>query len=206
MLLSFYTISFILLILIVSTTQLIVLSYLIKVRNRNLYNEYKGHEFTKIKDMVNFMLKEKFPEGVENICIYNAGYRQGRRIVKNYNENCKSVLRYVYPHYSDIEYNVMYPHSYRQNVYYCGGNVTYNFQTILDYALKNHCYIKFIPRGIKPTPPPLRICIHTLSGRKCQIKDPSISGYWRKIWSDCNIECFFSAEYTIARKKVSLFL
>uniref|UniRef100_A0A0N5B5R7 SCP domain-containing protein n=1 Tax=Strongyloides papillosus TaxID=174720 RepID=A0A0N5B5R7_STREA len=151
--------------------------------------------------MVNFMLKEKFPEGAENICIYNVGYRQGRKIIKNYNENCKSVLRYIYPHYSDIEYNVTYPHSYRKDVYTCGSDVAYKFQAILDYAVKKNCFIRLKQRGIKPTPPPLIICVYTLNGKKCQLKDPSISGYWKRIWSDCNIDCYFSLNYAIARIK-----
>uniref|UniRef100_A0A0K0FIW8 SCP domain-containing protein n=1 Tax=Strongyloides venezuelensis TaxID=75913 RepID=A0A0K0FIW8_STRVS len=154
-----------------------------------------------MSDMVNFMLKEKFPEGIENICIYNLGYKQGRRVIKNYNETCESVLRYVYPHYSHIEYNVMYPRSYRQNVYTCGIDVTYKLQSILDYALKKNCFIRLIQRGIKPTPPPLNICVSTLNGRKCQLTNPNMSGYWRKIWSDCNIDCFFSMNYGIARIK-----
>uniref|UniRef100_A0A0K0FIW9 SCP domain-containing protein n=1 Tax=Strongyloides venezuelensis TaxID=75913 RepID=A0A0K0FIW9_STRVS len=35
-------------------------------------------------------------------------------------------------------------------------------------------------------------------------KNQSISVYWRKFWLDCDIDCFFSINYAIAKIKVSL--
>uniref|UniRef100_A0A0N5B5R8 SCP domain-containing protein n=1 Tax=Strongyloides papillosus TaxID=174720 RepID=A0A0N5B5R8_STREA len=150
------------------------------------------------------ILKEQFPESIESICIYNAGLKKGGQIYKIFSFTCESILKYRYPHYGSIEYEVMYPNSPRQNAYYCGKDVVYNFPTIIDYALKNHCYIQCQPRRFKPTPPPLQFCVSTLHGRLCLERNSIASQYWQNLWSDCDRKCFYGNNFVRPKLKYLL--
>uniref|UniRef100_A0A0K0FIX0 SCP domain-containing protein n=1 Tax=Strongyloides venezuelensis TaxID=75913 RepID=A0A0K0FIX0_STRVS len=204
MLSTYYTINLILFILIAPTVQLIVIPYLTRLKNGNKYVEYKGHIFKSLSDIVNIILKEKFSEGIESICIYHAGLKKEKKVFKIFSFTCESILKYRFPHYGSIEFDVMYPNSVRQNAYYCGNDVEYSFMRIIDYALKNHCYIKFRPRYFRPTPPPLHFCISTLHGRLCLMRTSLASEYWRRLWSDCDRKCFYGHNFVHPRLKYLL--
>uniref|UniRef100_A0A0N5BL22 Peptidase A2 domain-containing protein n=1 Tax=Strongyloides papillosus TaxID=174720 RepID=A0A0N5BL22_STREA len=156
-----YEIIFTLIVLITLTNQILLVPYLVKLAKPNSLFEYKGHTYSSITSMVKSILKEKFIDKIEDVCIYNAGRRVENTIVKIIVPTCRSILPFAYQHYGSTEVDAIYPKSYRDDVYNCGYRIFYDFESALDYALKTRSYITFNPRGASPIPPLRDFCILT---------------------------------------------
>uniref|UniRef100_A0A0K0FIX3 SCP domain-containing protein n=1 Tax=Strongyloides venezuelensis TaxID=75913 RepID=A0A0K0FIX3_STRVS len=177
-----------------------VIPYLVNLSPTHYYIEYKGHKYNSVTLMAKKILKEKYIEHFEDVCLYNAGYIKKGKIFKTFGNTCDSILPFIYQHYSQTKIEVMYPNSHREDVYTCGNDVAYKFPAILDYALIKHCFIKFKPRGLKPMSPPANSCIYTLYGKKCHMKNSIPPSYWKKIWFNCNSDCYFSSNFVTTEK------
>uniref|UniRef100_A0A0N5C062 SCP domain-containing protein n=1 Tax=Strongyloides papillosus TaxID=174720 RepID=A0A0N5C062_STREA len=150
--------------------------------------------------MVKTILKEKYTDKIEDVCIYNSGHRKRNMIVKVIVPKCESILPYVYQHYSSTKIDVINPSTYGEDVYSCNNRIFYDFESALDYALKTRSYITFNPRGGSPIPPLRDFCILTRYGRICQMKNSPLPNHWKKIWSNCNSDCYFYKNFIIAKK------
>uniref|UniRef100_A0A0K0FIX1 CAP domain-containing protein n=1 Tax=Strongyloides venezuelensis TaxID=75913 RepID=A0A0K0FIX1_STRVS len=200
MVILYYEIIFTLIVLTTLTNQILLVPYLVKLAKPKSLFEYKGLTFSSIKSMVKSILKEKFIESIEEVCIYNAGRKDKNKIIKIISPSCQSILSYVYQHYTSNGFNILYPKSYRKDEFYCGYRLFYDFESALDYALKTRDYITFYPHSGSPITPLRDFCILTTRGRKCQMKDSPLPKYWKKIWSNCNSDCYFFKNFFITKK------
>uniref|UniRef100_A0A0N5CBX6 SCP domain-containing protein n=1 Tax=Strongyloides papillosus TaxID=174720 RepID=A0A0N5CBX6_STREA len=198
MLLSQYTTTFFLLILIDLTSQLYLIPYWIVLYEGNSLFEYNDRQYKTMSDMISVILLDRKIKKPEDAYLYNVGFKKGTIVTKTDVKTCECITSFLYPGIKSATCDVRHRNPSR-NIYKCNKQSFNNFDDALEQSLRHNCHIKFYPPHCKPSIPPKNICITTLFGVKCLMRNPATQSIWKRVWSTCNGNCFFNSGFAHTR-------
>uniref|UniRef100_A0A0N5BS77 SCP domain-containing protein n=1 Tax=Strongyloides papillosus TaxID=174720 RepID=A0A0N5BS77_STREA len=145
-------------------------------------------------DMISTILLDKKIKKPEDAYLYNVGFKKGYKVTKTYAKTCECLASFLDPKFKSTTCDVKHSNS-RRNVYICNRQLFNSFDVAIEYALRYKCRIKFDPPHCKPSVPPKNICIITLFGVRCLMKNPATQSIWNRVWSTCHGNCFFHSNF-----------